>query len=152
LDYENNRNLNNSVFSAGTNPNNSIDQYFLSYANGVSLGTLNNYYFDELYYNEQQAYLGYNSYIIDPTANNNTNTSYYTNIATGGNYYQENKIKTTGYNGKLAFNFSGQYTDKWSFGLNLNSHFIDFRQSSSFLNRIVTQNTQQVLQLITFVL
>lgn len=132
LDYENNRNLNNSVFSAGTNPNNSIDNYFLSYANGVSLGTLNNYYFDELYYNEQQAYLGYNSYIIDPTANTNTNTSYYTNIASGGNYYQENKIKTTGYNGKLAFNFSGQYTDKWSFGLNLNSHFIDFRQSSSF--------------------
>jgi len=132
LDYENNRNLDNSIFSAGTNPNNSIDNYFLSYANGVALGTLNNYYFDELYYNEQQAYLGYNSYIIDPTANTNNNTSYYTNIAPGGNYYQENKIRTTGYNGKLAFNFSTQYTDKWSFGLNLNSHFIDFRQSSNF--------------------
>lgn len=132
LDYENNRNLDNSVFSAGTNPNNSIDNYFLSYANGVALGTLNNYYFDELYYNEQQAYLGYNSYIIDPTANTNTNTSYYTNIAPGGNYYQENKIRTTGYNGKLAFNFATQYTDKWSFGLNLNSHFVDFRQSSNF--------------------
>ncbi|WP_245902710.1 OmpP1/FadL family transporter [Flavobacterium aciduliphilum] len=132
LNYENNRNLDNALFSAGTNPLNSVDNYFLSYANGVSLGTLNNYYFDELYYNEQQAYLGYNSYIIDPSTNSSTNTTYYTNIATGGNYYQENKIRTKGYNGKLNFNFATQYTDQWSFGLNLNSHFIDYRQSSSF--------------------
>lgn len=132
VNYENARNLDNSLFSAGTNPNNSVDKYFLSYANDVALGTLNNYYFDELYYNEQQAYLGYNSYIIDPSANTDTNTSYYTNVATGGNYYQENKIKSTGYNSKLAFNFSGQYTDKWYFGLNLNSHFLDYRQSSNF--------------------
>jgi len=132
INYENARNLDNSLFSAGTNPNNSVDNYFLSYANGVALGTLNNYYFDELYYNEQQAYLGYNSYIIDPSVNSDTNTSYYTNVATGGNYYQENKIKSTGYNSKLAFNFSGQYNDKWSFGLNLNSHFLDYRQSSNF--------------------
>jgi long-subunit fatty acid transport protein len=131
INYENAKNLDNSLFSAGTNPNNSVDNYFLSYANGVALGTLNNY-FDELYYNEQQAYLGYNSFIIDPTTNADANTTYYSNIATGGNYYHENRIKSTGYNSKLAFNFSGQYTDKWFFGLNLNSHFLDYRQSSNF--------------------
>ena len=32
----------------------------------------------------------------------------------------------------MRLTFSTQYTDKWSFGLNLNSHFVDFRQSSSF--------------------
>lgn len=132
VNYQKNKNLDNSIFSAGTNPNNSIDKYFLSYANGVPLSTLNNYYFDELYYNEQQAYLGYNSYIIDPTTNDGTNTTYYTNVAPGGNYYQENRINSTGYNSKLAFNFSGQYKDKWFFGLNLNSHFLDYRQSSNF--------------------
>ena len=140
LNYDNAKNLDNSVFSAGTNPNNSVDNYFLSYAKGVSLGTLNNYYYDELYYNEQQAYLGYNSYIInpvplasDPTNYTNPNISNYTSgVGAGGNYYQENKIRSTGYNSKLAFNFSGQYTDKWFFGLNLNSHFLDYRQSSSF--------------------
>ncbi len=132
LNYENAKNLDNSIFSAGTNTNNSVDKYFLSYANGVALGTLNNYNFDELYYNEQQAYLGYNSYIIDPTANANTNTSYYTNVAPGGNYYQENRIHSTGYNSKVAFNFAAQYTDKWLFGMNLNSHFLDYRQSSGF--------------------
>lgn len=132
INYEKSRNLDNSIFSAGTNPNNSVDKYFLSYANGVPLGTLNNYNFDELYYNEQQAYLGYNSYIIDPTTNADANTTYYSNVATGGNYYQENRIKSTGYNSKAAFNFSAQYTDKWFFGLNLNSHFLDYRQSNSF--------------------
>ena len=132
LNYDNAKNLDNSTFTAGTNPNNSVANYFLSYANGVSLGTLNNYNFSDLYYNEQQAYLGYNSYIIDPTINNSSNSSYYSNVANGGNYYQENRTLTTGYNSKLAFNFSGQYTDKWFFGLNLNSHFLDYRQSSSF--------------------
>lgn len=134
INYENAKNLDNNIFSAGTNPNNSVDKYFLSYANGVQLGNINDsyYYFDELYFNEQQAYLGYNSYIIDPTLNTGNNTTYYTNVATGGNYYQENRIQTTGYNGKATFNFAGQYTDKWLFGLNLNSHFLDYRQSSSF--------------------
>ena len=140
INYENTKNLDNSTFSAGTNPNNSVANYFLSYANGVSLGTLSNYNFNDLYYNEQQAYLGYNSYIInpiplasDPTNYTNANiNSYSSGIASGGNYYQENRTRTTGYNGKLAFNFSGQYTDKWFFGLNLNSHFLDYRQSSSF--------------------
>ena len=132
LNYENARNLDNSIISAGTNPTNSVDKYFLNYANGVALGTLNNYYFDELYYNEQQAYLGYNSYIFDPTSSSNSNTSYYSNVALGGNYYQENRTHSTGYNGKVAFNFAGQYTDKWLFGLNLNSHFIDYRQTNGF--------------------
>ena len=140
LNYENAKNLDNSIFSAGTNPNNSLANYFLSYANGVSLGTLNNYYFNELYYNEQQAYLGYNSYIInpkplasDPTNYTNPNISTYTTgISQIGNYYQENRIHSTGYNSKVAFNFAAQYTDKWLFGLNLNSHFLDYRQTSNF--------------------
>lgn len=133
VNYENARNLDNSLFSSGTNRVNSIDKYFLSYANGVPFGNLNNFYFDELYFNEQQAYLGYNSYIIDP--NNSAdpnNVDYYTNIAGGGNYYQENAIESTGYNGKLTFNASTQYKDKFSFGINLNSHFIDYKQSTSF--------------------
>lgn len=132
VNYDKARNLDNSLSSAGTNPTNSVANYFLSYANGVSLGNLNNYNFNELYYNEQQAYLGYNSYILDPSSTAATNTTYYSNVAPGGNYYQENRIKSTGYNSKISFNFSGQYTDKWFFGLNLNSHFLDYRQSSSF--------------------
>lgn len=131
VNYENTKNLSNSIYIAGTNPNNSIDNYFLNYANGVQLGTINGYSFDQLYYDEQQAYLGYNSYIIDPTTTANTNSTYISNVVPG-NYYHTNSIQTTGYNGKLAFNFATQYKDKLSFGLTLNSHFSDFRQASVF--------------------
>lgn len=146
INYENAKNLDNNIFSAGTNPNNSVDKYFLSYANGVQLGNINDsyYYFDELYFNEQQAYLGYNAYIIDPTLNTGNNTTYFTNVATGGNYYQENRIQTTGYNGKATFNFAGQYTDKWLFGLNLNSHFLDYRQSSNFFETKNNSNVKDI--------
>ncbi|WP_298303189.1 outer membrane protein transport protein [Flavobacterium sp.] len=132
VNYENARNLDNSLFSSGVNRQNSIDSYFLSYANGVPFGNLNNFNYEELFFNEQQAYLGYNSYIIDPLNTTNNNVEYYTNIAGGGNYYQENAIESTGYNGKLTFNASTQYKDKFSFGINLNSHFIDYKQSTSF--------------------
>jgi hypothetical protein len=42
VNYENTNNFKNSIFSAGTNPNNSVDGYFLSYANGIPLNTLEN--------------------------------------------------------------------------------------------------------------
>jgi hypothetical protein len=159
INYENAKNLDNNIFSEGTNPYNSVDKFFLSYANGVSLGTLNNYYFDELYYNEQQTYLGYNSYIInavplasDPTNNTNPNISTYTSgVAPGGDYYQQNRIRSTGYNSKVAFNFAAQYTDKWLFGINLNSHFLDYRKSSSFYEsnsntKFITGSTVDVIR------
>lgn len=154
VNYENARNLDNSLFSAGTNSNNSVDKYFLSYANqngGIPIellqtqpgetiqslytylgGLPDSYYPNINGYQTQQAFLGYQSYILDASTSSTSNTSYITNVATLGNYYQENKIKSTGYNSKLTFNFSGQYTDKWFFGLNLNSHFLDYRQSSNF--------------------
>jgi hypothetical protein len=42
VNYENTNNFNNNVYSEGTNTNNSIDNYFLYYANGVELGVLDN--------------------------------------------------------------------------------------------------------------
>jgi hypothetical protein len=132
INFENTNNLNNSVFSAGTNPNHSIDSYFLYYANGVPLSVLQNSYYDELGHGEQQAFLGYQAYIINPTNNNPSNTTYISNVPTRGNYFQENTITTKGYNGKLSFNASSSYKDKIYIGINLNSHFTDVRQFSRF--------------------
>ncbi len=129
INYDNSNNFDNSVFVSGTNPKNSIDKYFLSYANGIAFQNLN-YNYTDLYYSEQQAYLGYNSYIIEPSTT--SNTSYFSNVAALGNYYQQNSVQSKGNNGKVSFNISAQYNSKWSFGLNLNSHFSDFRQQSSF--------------------
>jgi hypothetical protein len=148
VNYENTNNLNNRLFSAGTNPNNSIDQYFLYYANrngGVSSSNLelqNGKTISDLYSNlgsnygfgTQQAFLGYQGFIIDAAGNYNeaTNRNYVSLVPGGGNYFQENEITSTGYNGKLSFNAATSYQDKLYLGINLNAHFIDFNQSSSF--------------------
>ncbi|HAH54635.1 MAG TPA: transporter [Flavobacterium sp.] len=140
VNYENTNNFDNSVFSAGVNGTNSVDGYFLSYANGVSLGLIRNSNYSELDYGKQQAFLGYESYIInaiplasDPLNDINPNiNSYSTNITADGNYYQENSIYSEGYNGKLSFNAATSYKDKLHLGMNLNSHFVDYVQSSSF--------------------
>lgn len=148
LNYENQNNFDNSMFISGTNPSNSIDDYFLHYANGdinnppVRLGTLQDYNFEELYFNEQQAYLGYNAFIIDPiplasdpTNYDNPDIDQYSSAMVPGDFYHENSVETTGYNGKLAFNASANYKDRLMIGINLNSHFSDYVRSSQFFER-----------------
>lgn len=136
VNYENANNYDNSVFSAGTNPTNSVDGYFLSYANGVPLNILDNSNYGELDNRGQQAFLGYQAYVINPVDDTNpNNTQYVSNVTPGGNYYQENGIYTDGYNGKLSFNAAASYEDKLYIGINLNSHFTDYYRSTSFYER-----------------
>ncbi|MFE3847516.1 OmpP1/FadL family transporter [Flavobacterium sp. LB3P45] len=133
VNYDNVNNYTNSLFSAGTNPTNSIDDYFLSYADGIPLSKLRDSSYRSLDNGAQQGFLGYQGYIINPVdPNNNNNTQYTTNVPAGGNYYHENTVTTNGYNGKLSFNAATSYKDKLYIGLNLNSHFTDYRQSTSF--------------------
>ena len=148
LNYENANNLDNSIFSSGINPTNSIGEYFKYYANrnngeslinlqtqpGESITDLYDYLGSHYGFGTQQAFLGYQAYIIDPAANYNetNNRNYVSLIPAGGNYYQENYLKSNGYNGKLSINFSGQYKEKFYFGLNINSRFIDYSQKTTF--------------------
>ena len=138
INYENINNFRNSLYAAGVNPTNSIDKYFLSYANEniegeIYLKTLQNSYYENLKYPVQQAFLGYNGYIINPIDESNPNIyKYVSNVPTGGNFYQQNYFESTGYNGKVNFNIATQYKDQFYFGLNLNSHFTDYTHSTSF--------------------
>jgi hypothetical protein len=134
INYENENRLDNSVFSAGVNPTTSIDSYFLNYANGIPLGTLQSNLY-ALNYNEQQAFFGYNGYIISPISENLSNTQYVSEVPAGGNYYQDNYVESFGFNGKVAFNLATQYKDFLSFGINLNAHFVDFNRASSFYEK-----------------
>lgn len=132
INYENTNDFDDSVFSAGVNPVNSVDKYFLSYANGVPLGLIRSSNYSELDNGSQQAYLGYEGYVVNPVTDLDANSLYISNVTTGGNYYQENYIYSSGHNGKLTFNASTSYKDKLYIGVNLNSHFTDFTRSSSF--------------------
>ncbi len=122
FNYENTNNFNNSMFSAGTNPYNSIGNYFLNYAQGIPETTFSSYNYEDLYFNEQQAYLGYNAYLFDPV----TADTYQSNIPSGANYFQQNSYTTSGYNGKIVGNFATQYKDVLFLGLNINAHFTDY--------------------------
>ncbi|WP_278035257.1 OmpP1/FadL family transporter [Flavobacterium nitratireducens] len=145
INYENTNNFNNTTRTFGTNPTNSVANYFLSYANanpaknqaGIPLGTLKQYNYFDFNYVDQQAYLGYRGYLINPISDTDDNVEYISNAPVGtspnnSNYYQENTIISEGYNGKLSFNAATSYKDILYLGLSLNSHFTDFRQNTLF--------------------
>lgn len=145
LNYEDTNNFDNNIFSAGINPNNSVGNYFINFAQGLPLSNLQFQpgentsslyaYLGEtggLGFPAQQAFLGYQGLLFEAFDDNDpNNTDYYTNIPTGGNYYQDNYIQSTGYNGKVAANVATAYKDKIFLGMNLNFHFTDYVRSSS---------------------
>lgn len=119
---------------------NSIDQYFLNYANGVELDLLqlrDDEDITDLYsflgenygFPVQQAFLGYQGYVIEAEADDPANTDYFSLIAPG-NFDHRYNYAATGLNGKLTFNAATQFKDFLYFGLNLNSHFINYENST----------------------
>ena len=161
--YDRTSNFDDNWNARGTNTNNqSIDLYFLNYADGKRLDEisafdgepLSNAYADigNIYgFGHQQAFLGFESYIVEPDdVDNDANTTYYSNLA-NGTFSHNYSYASTGYNGKISFNMAAQYEDNLYLGLNLNSHFIDYRRSTllfednsnagSLVNSIDFENT-----------
>ncbi|MDT0684762.1 OmpP1/FadL family transporter [Autumnicola psychrophila] len=134
INFSETNNFDDNFIAQGTS-NASIDEYFLGYAEGFPLDLLENR--DYLYlgeiegYGAQQAFLGYQGYIIDPVSTDLDNTSYTSAIAEGS-FSQNYAMASTGMNGKLSFNFATQYQDFLYLGLNLNSHFLNYESSSIF--------------------
>jgi hypothetical protein len=150
LNYENANNFDDFIISQGVNPYNSMDNYFLNHSQGFELRHFKlqpNETIGELYqylgetqnlgFDAQQAFLGYQAFITSPFNNNDltndSNIDYYTNVKPEGNYYHKNTIQAKGYNGKFTANFSGAYNDKLYVGMNLNFHFTDYVRNSSLL-------------------
>jgi len=153
LAYDQTANFDNDWVANGVNPDNSIANYFLTYANGLPLSdisVLEGETISEAYsqigsifgFRNQQAFLGYESFILDPLNNTDSNTSYTSNI-NGEDFNQNYIFSSRGYNGKAAFNFAVNYDDKLSLGLNLNAHFIDYERST-LLNESNNNTTSSV--------
>ncbi len=140
LNYIATQNFDENLFVRGTG-NTSIGEYFLAQAQGVPLDLLQlqsgetiSSLYAYLGENEgvaaQNAFLGYQGFIIDPIDPDDPgNTQYFSNIAPG-NFYQEYAYYTSGYSGKFTFNFATQVNRNISLGLNLNSNNIDYRQTT----------------------
>lgn len=141
LNFETKNSLNNKIFGFGKN-NYSIGDYFASQANGIPLSTFNNLstnltnaYIElgDRHYRGlsnramQNAFLGYETFIINPTSNNNNTTTYQSNF-NGTSYNKAYEYRATGYNGVLVANAAMALKDKIYLGLNLNSHFINYEK------------------------
>jgi long-subunit fatty acid transport protein len=135
--YDKTANYDDNWFASGRNTN-SIDNYFLAYAQGLRLDeisafpgeTISQAYGEigSLYgFGNQQAFLGYESFILEPQNDTDENTAYSSNIAPG-TYNQQYNYIARGYNGKVSFNAATQYQDKLYLGLNLNAHFINYER------------------------
>jgi hypothetical protein len=117
-----------------------LDQFFLNNAQGISLENLmtrENETISELYdflgrnygYITQQAFLGFNGYVIDPISNEETNTNY----ISSAKYNQVDHdfyIDRTGDHKKYSFTIATQYKNSIYLGLNLNSHQVYYQEKT----------------------
>ncbi len=122
---------------------NSIDEFFLSQAQGLPLGLISRRTgetVDELYsflgetegYDAQQAFLGHETFVLEATDPSDlSNTTYLSNVAAGV-FNQEYYSSNSGINGKLTVNIGAQIDKDYFLGLNLNSHFINFDRITEF--------------------
>jgi hypothetical protein len=137
--YDQTQNYNTRFFSSGIS-NTSIDSYFLTNAQGLRLDEISAFPDESISdayrdignsfgFANQQAFLGFESFILEPDTDDDANTLYTSNIAPGS-FNQEYSYASTGYNGKFAVNLAMQYEDNLFLGINLNSHFINYERST----------------------
>ena len=143
--YSDKKRFNNSYIVEGNNSN-GLDNYFLFYANGLKLSDLDLYEdetISEVYrilgnnigFGAQQAFLGYQSYLINPVDFDPENDRYVSN-ALYDNLSNYMKINKEGYNSIHSINLSGLYKNFIHLGININLHQIKYEK----YNRFVEQN------------
>ena len=144
VNYSQTNNFDDSYVARGISST-SIDQYFLGYANGIPLEfleTLETESITDLYrflgeeqgFGAQQAFLGYQGFILNPVSNDLDNTTY-TSALGSGSFDQEHSVASTGLNGKFTFNFASEFNDFLYFGANLNSHFLNYDRGTRLIEK-----------------
>ena len=143
VNFDVSRNFDNELFVAGTG-NNSIGNFFLEQAQGIPLSFLelqSGETVSQLYQYlgefegtaAQNAFLGYQAFLFDPVDSENPSNSAYTSHIAGGSFNQEYIHLSQGYNSKFSINLATQVTDDFFFGVNINTHTIDYQQSTYLL-------------------
>ncbi len=128
--------------SISGNGRNSIAEYFLYYADGINfediqlyddetIADIYRFLGDEIGFGAQQAFLGYQSYIIDPLTNNALERTYFSNI-NSNQYAHYLNIINKGVHRKTSFNFSALYQNFIHLGFNINQHRIKYNNKSDF--------------------
>ncbi len=156
LNYDATKSYDDNVFLTGT-ANTSIAQYFLNNANGFTLDNFETqagesvadlYQFlgENVNFSAQQGLLGFQGFVINPVTPGDAGNNSYVSATGTGFFDQGYEVISSGTQGKLTFNVAGEFYEKWSLGLNLNSHFIDYSRFTGFreLNNNASSTTTDV--------
>lgn len=145
FNYQVEKNYNNELIIRGVG-NNTIGDFFLSKAQGIplellqlqsgeSISSLYRYLGETEGTNAQNAFLGYQGFIIDPVdGDNNQNVQYISNISPG-TFNQEYAYLTEGSKNKYTLNLGAQINNNIFLGLNLNSHSLRYYRSVFLFER-----------------
>ncbi len=134
FNYDMVQNFDDRIYVAGVS-NEGIDNYFLDFADGFAAGdlktldneTLNDAYLDigsrnGLGYPAQQAFLGFQAGIIDPSDPDNPDETTYISNADYSEVRQQLRQTVSGQNSKFTVNAATQYGEHLQFGASLNFH------------------------------
>lgn len=141
FNYDMVQNFDNEIFAAGSSTS-GIDNYFLNFAQGQPLGPLRvqqGEYIEDAYldiganlgYAAQQAFLGFQAGLIEPTVDDDANTDYFSN-AEYGSLNQRYLRNTSGYNSKFTLNFATQYEENLYLGATVNFHNVLYDRVTYF--------------------
>ena len=130
----------NSSFYLSGNNNNGIDSYFLYYANGIpsedlliydneTSQSVYTYLGDNYGFGDQQAFLGYQSFIINETGDEYNN---YVSNALYNNLDQNLDIFRTGNHFKHSINLGFSFNNHLFTGININVHETLFEETKIF--------------------
>jgi len=133
FNYDMVQNFDNEFVASG-NTSLGIANYFLNFAQGQTLNNLRvqqNEFITDAYLNigadlgfgAQQAFLGFQAGLIEPTEDVEDNTSYFSNAAYN-NVNQHYVQNVTGQNNKFTLNLAGQYQENLYLGASLNFYSV----------------------------
>ncbi len=118
----------------------SVTDYFVDNANGIALADLKiidgfsedyKWLGENLGYNAQQAYLGYQAYIINAVdPNDDTNTQYVSN-ANYSQVYHQNTINSYGSKTHFDFSIAGTYQHVLQLGFSISAYTIDYTENNT---------------------
>ncbi len=142
INYDLVQNFDNELYAAG-NSTQGIENYFLTFAQGVPFGSIllqDGEFLEEAYldiganlgFQEQQAFLGYFGGVIDPVDVADDNNTDYIPNAQYNSVNQEFFQSTAGYNSKFTLNLASQYQENLYLGASLNFHTVLFDKITQF--------------------
>jgi hypothetical protein len=140
FNYQVEKNYNNELIIRGTG-NNSIGDFFVSQAqglplellqlqNGESISSLYSYLGETEGTSAQNAFLGYQGYIIDPVDEGNSQNNQYVSNISPGTFNQEYTYLTEGSKNKYTVNLGAQINNNIFLGINLNTHSLRYYRST----------------------